>query len=180
MKGKKRCEAELSLPLPFSKQEWQTRTVSQITNDERFLRYYTDCIADIHRSGQARSYANLFTMISHIGRLPEFDRRSYGKFIEEARSQTMTPKRLETALEVALGVSGPSEALPTAATAFRFLAVVSDMGKFMVKAVKAGARAEELATRASALAMMAFIVAMNVEYGLVGRDQWSIADEHRA
>lgn len=166
--------SELPLPLPFTKEEWQGGTVSTMLNDKRFEDYYTRCVARVHESGRHKGYIDLFTMISHIGRFPEFNRKSYGKFLEEAKSQPMTVKKLEKTLEMVLTVSGPNAALPTAATTFEFLSLMDDFARYMSEKLGAGPRVTELAGQAGTMALMAFIVAMNVEYGLVARDDWHL------
>jgi hypothetical protein len=173
-------QAELHLPLPYTKEEWQGGTISSIMNDKRFERYYTDCVARIHKSGRSKGYMDLFTMIMHIGRFPEFDRKSYGKFLREAQAQPMTAKKLVNSLEIVLAVSGPNEALPTAATAFEFLALVNDFAQFMTDRLNAGPRAKELVVNLGTMAMMAFIVAMNVEYGLIDRNDWEFGSSDQS
>lgn len=165
---------ELPVPIPFTKGEWSGKTISQITEDQRFFTYYSDSIAQAHKSGRARRYIDVFTMITHIGRFPEFSRKNYDKFLEEARAQPMTAQRLRSALEIVLSVSGPSEVLPTAASAFEFLAVVGEFGRFMAKQIDAGSAVEDLLANLEALAMMAFIIAVNVELGLADRKAWQI------
>jgi hypothetical protein len=92
----------------------------------------------------------------------------------------MTAKKLVNSLEIVLAVSGPNEALPTAATAFEFLALVNDFAQFMTDRLNAGPRAKELVVNLGTMAMMAFIVAMNVEYGLIDRNDWEFGSSDQS
>lgn len=169
-----RATERLAIPVPFSKEEWSGRTVSDITADDRFVQYFSDSINEIHASGRDRGYIDMFTMITHIERFPEFDRSSYGKFLDEARSQALSARKLEKALEIVLGVSGPNAALPTAVSAFEFLSVVGQFADFMRDRLRAGPRVEELIQNVQALAMLAFFVAINTEFGFTDGDSWSL------
>lgn len=168
-------ECELLLPLPFPREEWSGgATIAAVFNDKRFEKYHLDCINQIHKSGRYQGYVDVIIMISHIGRFPAFKKEHYDKFLAEAKSQMMTKEKLETTIELIAQTCGPNEALPTAAIAFEFLTFASDFCEYMAKTLQAGSRVKKRVQDLRTLGMMAFLVALNVEYRLVERHAWNL------
>ncbi|MFT3685013.1 MAG: hypothetical protein QM783_08830 [Phycisphaerales bacterium] len=163
------------MPIPFTREEWGGIRMTDLPDHAKFMEFHSACVDDIHKSGRVSGYVKMFTMVTHIGRFPEFDKRSYGRFLKEAEGQPLTATRLERALDVVLAVSGPEEALPSAVSAFEFATIVSDFAGYVVEQqFKGHKRLEELVEHIGAFAMMAFIVAVNVEFGLADRKSWSL------
>lgn len=161
----------LPFPPPFTKEEWGQSRLSEIVNRPAYLDYFERCMRDVVESGRAHVYVNVLAMTVHIGRLPEFDERSYGKFLKEAQGQHFTESQMIQALELILGTSGPGEVLPNAAVAFEFLAFVGDFVKCYGEHIGAGARLFDLTEKINGMAMMAFAVAINAELG-IRKDFW--------
>jgi len=162
----------LPYPPPFKKDEWSRRQLSTLTDDPAFVRYYDRCFQAIVASGRAKTYVELLTMIAHIGRLPEFDEPSYGKFLQEARNQHFSTSQLERALDLIAGTSGPGELLPNAAAAWEFLALVGDfMSHYTERTGTGGERLAAAVERVNSMAIMAFLVAVNAELG-IRKDFW--------
>ena len=92
----------LSFPPPASSEEWGKMRLTELVEDLRFLDYHDRCFHEIIASGRVKTYVDVLTMTAHIGRLPEFDEHSYGKFLQEARNQQFSPSQLRRALELIL------------------------------------------------------------------------------
>lgn len=162
----------LPYPPPFKKEEWSSRQLSTLMDDPAFTGYYDRCFQAIVASGRAETYVEILTMIAHIGRLPEFDEPSYGKFLEEARNQHFNAAQLERALDLIAGTSAPGELLPNAAAAWEFLALIGDfMSHYTEKTGKGGDSLDAAIERVNSMAIMAFLVAVNAELG-IRKDFW--------
>jgi hypothetical protein len=161
----------LPFPPPFTKEEWGKSRLSELFNNPAYLDYFERCMRDIVESGRAHVYVNMLAMTAHIGRLPEFDERSYGKFLKEAQGQHFTESQMVQALELILETSAPGEILPNAAAAFEFLAFVGDFVNHYGKHIGAGTRLFALTEKISGMALMAFAVAINAELG-IRKDFW--------
>ncbi len=160
--------------VPFTREEWEASDVGTVVMSARFMDFHQKCIADIHQSGRTRRYTELFTMITHIERFPEFDRKSYGKFLKEAGNQPLTRQRLQKTMSTILAVSGPNEVLPNAATAFEFLHFAGEFGRFTAERIGAVEQLRESVEAAAALSVMAFLLAVNVELGILSPNSWKL------
>jgi hypothetical protein len=161
----------LPFPPPVAKEEWQDKRLTELVEDDAFLDYHDRCFKEIITSGRMETYVDILAMIAHIGRLPEFDEPSYGKFRQEARDQHFTASQLTKALDLILNTSGPGELLPNAAAAWEFLAFVGDFIGQYAKHVDAGDALKDAVSRINSMSIMAFLVAVNAELG-IRKDFW--------
>jgi hypothetical protein len=161
----------LPYPPPFKKEEWSSQQLSTLMEDPTVIGYYDRCFGDIVASGRAKRYVEILTMIAHIGRLPEFDEPSYGKFLQEARQQHFSTSQLMRALDLISGTSGPGELLPNAAAAWEFLALVGDFMNHYTEHTGTAEQLDAAIERVNSMAIMAFLVAVNAELG-IRKDFW--------
>lgn len=161
----------LPFPPPVAKEGWEGKRLTELVNDEVFLDYHNRCFHEIIASGRVDTYVDILSMIAHIGRLPEFDEPSYGKFRQEARSQHFSPSQLTRALDLILNTSGPGDLLPNAAAAWEFLAFVGDFTSHYGEHIGASDELKDAISRVNSMSIMAFLVAVNAELG-VRKDFW--------
>ncbi|MCC6227743.1 MAG: hypothetical protein IT432_00775 [Phycisphaerales bacterium] len=165
----------LPIPVPFTRKEWESTPLSDLLYTKPFLDFHTRCVEDIHKSRRSDDCITLFLVASHVGRLPEFSTKSYPIFLEEAKRQPLTAARLERTLDFILSISGPGEALPSAAAAFEFVTIAADFAGFAVDKQFAGnERLRALVKDLGAFGVILFILAINVELGIEPRDGWRV------
>jgi len=145
--------------------------LSEMIDNPACLDYLQRCRAEIVKSGRARVYVTMLSGIAHMGRLPEFDERSYGKFLKEAEQQHFSVSQLEKALETILETSGPNDIMPNAAAAFEFLSFIADFVSAYAVHVGASSRLCPLTEKINAMALVAFAVAVSAEFG-INEDLW--------
>jgi hypothetical protein len=156
---------------PVLKDEWQGKPLTELVGDQVFLDYHDRCFHEIIASGRIKKYIDILSMIAHIGRLPEFDEPSYGRFLKEARGQHFSEPQMTRALDLILSTSGPGELLPNAAAAWEFLAFVGDFVGQYAEHTDAGPDLKQAVERVNAMSIMAFLVAVNAELG-IRKDFW--------
>lgn len=157
--------AELPFASPFSIKQWGKKQLGDVIENRTGREYFESCMRDIVASGRARQYINIFAMIAHLGRLPDFDKECYDRLLVN-HNQSFSENQLIVALELILATSGPQQLLPTAAAAFEFLAFVGIFVDQCAGLLVAADRATYLAQQINSMALMAFSIAVNADLGI--------------
>ena len=150
----------LPFPNPFSDSEWSGASLDLALTD-RFQGWYSHCSQEIHRK-YGSLYADLFSMIAHAGRFPEFGTKGFERFRREATRQNFSSSQLETALDGILLLAGEKHAFQSSAHKWAFLEFVSEVvpgyaehnGQFTDSI-------RDAASRVKSLALLTFIVTAN-------------------
>ena len=154
---------------PFTRDEWKKMTVSDVAASRVFLEYFGNCLLEAARSDRAKVYLTVLTGTMHVGRLPDFAPRSFGKFLAEAEQQTLSLPKLEIALEAILGAVAERQIPLGLVGQFEFLATVGDFADHTAALVGTTAHLTELTGLVMTAAMMSLAVAINAEYNPVVR-----------
>ncbi|MBL9080895.1 MAG: SEC-C domain-containing protein [Planctomycetales bacterium] len=162
--------SQLPFPPPFKKEDWGSRQVSDLRKDPQFFTYLEKCIVEITRSGRGRIYLDMFLLMTHVGTEagPESD---YPRLLAEAREQHFTVEQFRGSLDRIAESFGPKKAAPNAAAAFEFLAFIDDFMRAYAKRFGHLESLKDSLQQINATALMAFVVAVNVELG-VAEDIW--------
>ena len=155
---------------PFDKEEWGRRRMSDIVNEPEYFDYYRRCVSEITKSGRGGSYLNMFLLMTHLGNPPE-EEQDFEAILAEALTQDFSIEQLRHSLESILMTFGPKSAAPNAAAAFEFLAFVGDFMTAYSNDNGMTAELNDSIQRVNALALAAFVAAVNVELG-VREDAW--------
>lgn len=162
--------SRLPLPPPFKKEDWGGRHVSDLRKDPEFFAYLEKCIVEITRSGRGENYLDMFLLMTHVG-TEEVAESDYPRLLAEAREQQFTVEHFQESLELIGENFGPGKAAPNAASAFEFLAFINDFMRSYAERFGHLEALKDSLQQINAMALMAFVVAVNVELG-VAEDIW--------
>jgi hypothetical protein len=138
--------------------------VSDVVMSRAFHAYYERCVAEVFRSPRRDTYVAMLVGVTHAGRLTEFARRSFGRFLQEAEEQPLTKRKLEATLEAI--VDGITSFRLSPVERFEFLAVVGGFAEHTAKLIGTTDRLKELTDAIMTLALMSLVLAVNAEFAL--------------
>jgi len=156
----------LPFPPPFTKEVWEQRPLQDIFDVPEYFDYFKRCLAEVVRSGRAVTYLNTFSVMAHCNNAASAAKLHPEDLREIMKDRDFSVEELKIALEsVALSIV-PNGAMPNAAEAFEFLAVIGDFVSTMI----IHDQLNDSLAKINGLAMLAFISAVNVEFGM--DDAW--------
>jgi hypothetical protein len=177
----KKQPAKLSVPPPIDRTAWRAMTMGELIQNRKFIRFVVRCAEEAVSSGRIEHYSKMFQMITHIGRLPEFDTANLGKFLDEAGQQVVSVRTLENALETVLVTAGPGGAMPTPIESFEFITTAADMAEFALEQTALGAseRFSTLIGHCRTSAIMSLVFAVNIHFGTAQLEEWTHPPDDR-
>ncbi|HTQ40032.1 MAG TPA: SEC-C domain-containing protein [Pirellulales bacterium] len=155
----------LSLPPPFTKEEWGQRQVSDIIEDQKCFDYLQSCIQEISRSGRGKLYLNMFLTMANLGG-PASGRSDYEEVLKEATERDFSVDELNHTLESLFLTCKPKSSMPSAAAAFEVLGFIGDFMNSYAEHLDDGDELSDVLQKINGLALLAFIAAVNTELGI--------------
>lgn len=156
---------------PFEREEWQSWDMPTMFKQANVKEHHDRCINAAIESGRIGMYIDVFTLMALSEDLPRESEEDYRNALKVAEHRIYSAEEMNNALATVLESGGPEGVLPNSAAAFEFLYLVSDFVRAYAKESGFEAEVDDGCMKVQSLGMLAFIAAINTEFGLQ-EDPW--------